>query len=81
MPGEKYWVEKLFITAGLGVMVGCTNQSCKCSAVSITAEVKSKSDHIPDTSQGWVDEVVHDLGELLLDQTSSETINEAVSSG
>ncbi len=56
---------KLFVTAGLGGMSGAQPKAGNIAGVvSITAEINPKAAH-KRQEQGWVDEVVSDLDELL----------------
>ncbi|MDY5014381.1 MAG: urocanate hydratase [Butyricimonas virosa] len=56
---------KLFITAGLGGMSGAQPKAGNIAGcISITAEINPKATHTRH-SQGWVDEVIDDLGKLV----------------
>ncbi len=56
---------KLFVTAGLGGMSGAQPKAANIAGcVSVTAEVNEKAVHTRH-SQGWVDEVISDLDQLV----------------
>lgn len=56
---------KLFVTAGLGGMSGAQPKAGNIAGcVSVTAEINPKATHTRH-SQGWVDEVIDDLDELV----------------
>jgi urocanate hydratase len=55
---------KLFLTSGLGGMSGAQPKACNIAGcVSVTAEINSKAVQTR-FDQGWVDEIIRDLGEL-----------------
>ncbi len=65
--GEKSGLEgMLFVTAGLGGMSGAQPKAAKIAGcVSVTAEVNPKAVHTRH-SQGWVDEKIEDIQELVV---------------
>ena len=65
--GEKSGLEgMLFVTAGLGGMSGAQPKAAKIAGcVSVTAEVNPKAVHTRH-SQGWVDEVIEDIDQLVV---------------
>jgi urocanate hydratase len=70
---------KLFVTCGLGGMSGAQPKAAKIAGlVSITAEINPKAVKTRH-SQGWVDEVFTDLGELISRTRSAQQNKEAVS--
>ncbi len=70
---------KLFITAGLGGMSGAQPKAAKIAGViSVTAEINPKATHTRH-SQGWVDEVIDNLDELLLRVKEAKAAKETVS--
>ena len=77
--GENPFAGKLFLTAGLGGMSGAQPKAAKIAGVvSVTAEVNpyaSRKRH----SQGWVDELVSDLDELVARVKKAKANKEAVS--
>jgi len=70
---------KLFVTAGLGGMSGAQPKAGNIAGcVSVTAEVNPKATHTRH-SQGWVDEVIDDLDELVKRVERAKTGKETVS--
>lgn len=70
---------KLFVTCGLGGMSGAQPKAGKIAGlISVVAEINSKAAHTR-YSQGWVDELHEDLGELILRIKKAQTAKEAVS--
>lgn len=70
---------KLFITAGLGGMSGAQPKAGNIAGcISITAEVNPKATHTRH-SQGWVDEVIEDLDELVIRVNKARAAKEVVS--
>ncbi|MBI9060401.1 MAG: urocanate hydratase [Marinilabiliaceae bacterium] len=70
---------KLFVTAGLGGMSGAQPKAGNIAGcVSVTAEVNPKATHTRH-SQGWVDEVIDDLDELVKRVERARTGKETVS--
>jgi urocanate hydratase len=64
LAGDGTTAGKLFVTAGLGGMSGAQPKAGNIAGVvSVTAEVNPKATETRH-SQGWVDEVIHDLDEL-----------------
>ena len=67
---------KLFVTAGLGGMSGAQPKASNIAGcTSITAEINSKAAY-KRLEQGWLDEVVEDLDELLTKVQESRRIQE-----
>ena len=67
---------KLFVTAGLGGMSGAQPKASNIAGcTSITAEINSKAAY-KRVEQGWLDEVVEDLDELLTKVQESRRIQE-----
>jgi len=63
--GENPFAGKLFLTSGLGGMSGAQPKAGNIAGViSVTAEINPKATHTRH-SQGWVDEVITDLDELV----------------
>lgn len=70
---------KLFVTCGLGGMSGAQSKAAKIAGlVSITAEINPKAAQTR-LSQGWVDEVFTDLGQLLARTKKAQDNKEAIS--
>lgn len=70
---------KLFVTAGLGGMSGAQPKAGNIAGVvSVTAEVNSDAAH-KRHEQGWVDHVIEDVEELVLQVRASVEAKEAVS--
>ncbi len=70
---------KLFITAGLGGMSGAQPKAASIAGViSVTAEINPKATHTRH-SQGWVDEVIDNLDDLILRVKVAKAANETVS--
>lgn len=70
---------KLFVTCGLGGMSGAQPKAAKIAGlVSVTAEINPKAAKTRHT-QGWVDEVHQDLGELIIRIKKAVLAKEAVS--
>ncbi len=77
--GENPFAGKLFVTSGLGGMSGAQPKAANIAGVvSVTAEIN------PDAAykrheQGWVDEVIGDLDELIVRVKKAKTNKEVVS--
>ena len=70
---------KLFVTSGLGGMSGAQPKAGNIAGcVSVTAEVNSKATETRH-SQGWVDEVISDVGELAARVRKAKSDKEVVS--
>lgn len=70
---------KLFITAGLGGMSGAQPKAGNIAGcISITGEINPKATHTRH-SQGWVDEVISDLDELMIRVRKAKANKEVVS--
>ena len=70
---------KLFVTAGLGGMSGAQPKAGNIAGcISVTAEINPKATHTRH-SQGWVDEVITDLGELCVRVRKAKKDKEIVS--
>ncbi|MFA6401848.1 MAG: urocanate hydratase [Salinivirgaceae bacterium] len=70
---------KLFITAGLGGMSGAQPKAASIAGViSVTAEINPKATQTRH-SQGWVDEVIDNLDELILRVKEAKEAKETVS--
>ena len=70
---------KLFVTAGLGGMSGAQPKAANIAGcVSVTAEINSKATQTRH-SQGWVDEVITDLDELVSRVKTAKNGKEVVS--
>ena len=70
---------KIFVTAGLGGMSGAQPKAGNIAGViSITAEVNPKATHTRH-SQGWVDEVISDLDQLVARVEKAKAAKEVVS--
>jgi urocanate hydratase len=70
---------KLFLTAGLGGMSGAQPKAGNIAGcITVCAEVNPKATHTRH-SQGWVDEVIHDLDELVSRVRSAKANKEVVS--
>lgn len=70
---------KLFLTAGLGGMSGAQPKAGNIAGViSVTAEINEKATQTR-YSQGWLDEVIHDLDELCARVNKAKTAKEVVS--
>lgn len=69
----------LFVTSGLGGMSGAQPKAAKIAGlVSITAEINAKAAH-KRHEQGWVDELVEDMDELIEQVQSARTKGENTS--
>ncbi len=78
-PGDDPFAGKLFVTAGLGGMSGAQPKAGNIAGViSVTAEVNPKATHTRH-SQGWVDEVIEDLDELVARVNKAKQDKEVVS--
>lgn len=78
-PGEPAGKGKLFVTCGLGGMSGAQPKAAKIAGlISVVAEINPKATHTRH-SQGWVDEVHHDLDELMGRIRQAQQAKEAVS--
>lgn len=63
--GEDPFAGKLFVTSGLGGMSGAQPKAANISGVvSVTAEVNPMASH-KRHEQGWVDEIINDINELV----------------
>ncbi|SHG25964.1 urocanate hydratase [Flavobacterium fluvii] len=72
---------RLFITSGLGGMSGAQPKAGKIAGcITVCAEVNPKITHIRH-SQGWIDEVIHDIDELIKRVALAKANNEIVSIG
>lgn len=70
---------KLFVTAGLGGMSGAQPKAGNIAGcITVCAEVNPKATETRH-SQGWVDEVIHDLDELVARVNSAKASKEIVS--
>ncbi|EDP97605.1 urocanate hydratase [Kordia algicida OT-1] len=70
---------KLFVTAGLGGMSGAQPKAGNIAGcITVCAEVNPKATETRH-SQGWVDEVIHDLDELVTRVNSAKAKKEVVS--
>jgi urocanate hydratase len=70
---------KLFLTAGLGGMSGAQPKAGNIAGViSVTAEVNPKAAHTRH-EQGWVDEIISDLDELVIRVKKAQANKEVVS--
>jgi urocanate hydratase len=70
---------KLFVTAGLGGMSGAQPKAASIAGcISVTAETNPKATHTRH-SQGWVDEVIEDLDELVHRVKKAKADKEVVS--
>ncbi len=77
--GENPFAGKLFLTAGLGGMSGAQPKAGNIAGViSVTAEVNPKATHTRH-SQGWVDELIDDLDELVSRVRTAKENKEVVS--
>jgi len=77
--GENPFAGKLFLTSGLGGMSGAQPKAGNIAGViSVTAEVNPKATHTRH-SQGWVDEVITDLDELVIRVNKAKEDKEVVS--
>ncbi|MFW5725582.1 MAG: urocanate hydratase [Bacteroidota bacterium] len=77
--GEEGLAGKLFVTSGLGGMSGAQPKAAVIAgAVCVVAEVNPKATHVRH-SQGWVDEVYHNLENLIQRIKQAKTNKEAVS--
>ena len=76
---EEDRIGKLFVTCGLGGMSGAQPKAAKIAGlVSVTAEINPKAVHTRH-SQGWVDEVFHNLDLLIPRIKTAQANKEAVS--
>ncbi|NOQ73208.1 MAG: urocanate hydratase [Crocinitomix sp.] len=79
LPGDGTTAGKLFLTAGLGGMSGAQPKAGNIAGVvSVTAEVNPKATETRH-SQGWVDEVIHDLDKLCTRVRTAKANKEVVS--
>jgi len=70
---------KLFVTAGLGGMSGAQPKAGNIAGViSVTAEVNPKAAHMRH-SQGWVDEIIENISELVDRVKRAQEVKEVVS--
>jgi len=77
--GENPFAGKLFLTSGLGGMSGAQPKAGNIAGViSVTAEINPKATHTRH-SQGWVDEVISDLDELVARVNKAKKDKEVVS--
>jgi len=77
--GDDPFAGKLFLTAGLGGMSGAQPKAGNIAGViSVTAEINPKATHTRH-SQGWVDELIEDLDELVARVRKAKEAKEVVS--
>ena len=77
--GENPFAGKLFLTSGLGGMSGAQPKAGNIAGViSVTAEINPKATHTRH-SQGWVDEMITDLDELVTRVNKAKENKEVVS--
>jgi len=77
--GENPFAGKLFVTSGLGGMSGAQPKAANISGVvSVTAEVNPMASH-KRHEQGWVDEIINDLDNLVDRVRSAKENKEVVS--
>lgn len=78
-PNEDPFAGKLFLTSGLGGMSGAQPKAANITGViSVTAEVNPMASH-KRHEQGWVDEIISDLDELVIRVKEAKENKEVVS--
>lgn len=78
-PNEDPFAGKLFLTSGLGGMSGAQPKAANITGViSVTAEVNPMASH-KRHEQGWVDEIISDLDELVIRVKKAKENKEVVS--
>ncbi|MBT3173904.1 MAG: urocanate hydratase [Lentimicrobiaceae bacterium] len=76
---EEPFAGKLFVTSGLGGMSGAQPKAANISGVvSVTAEVNPMASH-KRHEQGWVDEIISDIDELVVRVKKAKSNKEVVS--
>ena len=76
---EEPFAGKLFVTSGLGGMSGAQPKAANISGVvSVTAEVNPMASH-KRYEQGWVDEIISDIDELVVRVKKAKSNKEVVS--
>ncbi len=77
--GDDPFAGKLFVTSGLGGMSGAQPKAANISGViSVTAEVNAMASY-KRHEQGWVDEIISDINELVIRVKNAKTNKEVVS--